>query len=219
MRHTFISIEGTDGSGKKTQIQKLYEHFNRQGTSVVIASFPNYESPSSGAVKMYLGGDLGDNANCLDAYQASTLFAADRLCTIKTLLNRLTEPTVVLFDRYVQSNMIHQAGKINDKKERDKFLKWIDEFEFKTLKLPQPDTVIFLDVPPEISIQIAQSRTAQKTGNQIDIHENDANHLFKAYEAAKYVADKFKWKTIDCVRFDKLKSVEEIHGIILDSIK
>jgi len=202
MEHTFLDIEGTDGCGKKTQIQNLHDYFKSRGKNVLIVSFPSYESPSSGPVKMYLGGEFGDKADCLDAYQASSLYAVDRLCTMKKIMKSLTEPTVILFDRYTQSNMIHQAGKIHDDTMRDKFLEWVDDFEFNILHLPRPDKTIFLDVPPHISYEILKKRTAQKSGRTKDIHENDATHLEHAHAAAKYVAKKFSWTIIDCLSQD-----------------
>ncbi|MCL2228793.1 MAG: thymidylate kinase [Firmicutes bacterium] len=217
--HKFISIEGTDGSGKKTQIDLLCKYLLGQGKHVEKIAFPNYESESSGPVKMYLGGELGGSASCLDAYQASALYAVDRLCTMKKVLSKLPDDSYVIFDRYVPSNMIHQAGKIKSKKERDKFLKWVDKFEYETLKLPRPDVVFFMDVAPSVSLEIVKQRTTQKTGKKIDIHERDPKHLTDAYNAAKYVAKKFKWTTVDCVKDGKFKSIEEIHDIIINHIK
>jgi len=50
----FYAIEGTDGSGKKTQIKKLYDYLKSKGADVHIVSFPDYDSPSSAPIKMYL---------------------------------------------------------------------------------------------------------------------------------------------------------------------
>ena len=83
MKGIIISIEGTDGAGKHTQQQLLLEDLKKLGHSVFDQSFPNYDSPSSAPVKMYLSGELGSSANCMDAYQASVLYAVDRLCTYK----------------------------------------------------------------------------------------------------------------------------------------
>ena len=135
-----IDIEGTDGSGKKTQTDLLYEFLVDEGYKCKRISFPSYDSPSSGPVKMYLGGELGDTANCLDAYQASTTFAVDRLITMKMI--KLDEYDYVLFDRYVPSNMIHQATKVRDE-ELDNFIDWVKDFEYNKLSLPRPDKIIF----------------------------------------------------------------------------
>ena len=96
-----IVIEGTDGSGKKTQTELLYKYLKEQGENVILQSFPNYESASSAPVKMYLNGELGENANCLDAYATSALFAVDRVCTWQKLKEAYENGATIIFDRYV----------------------------------------------------------------------------------------------------------------------
>ena len=163
-----IVIEGTDGSGKQTQSIKLYERLKSEGYSVIRQSFPNYESDSSAPVKMYLGGQLCKSASELDAKQTSVLFAVDRLCTyMKELKEHYEAGGIIILDRYTQSNMLHQAGKIHDRYERDKFLDWLDKFEFEELKLPRADKVIFLDVPPEVSMRLAHERSNLKAGTKV----------------------------------------------------
>ena len=218
MKGQIIVIEGTDGSGKATQAKLLFEFLKAKGENVVLQSFPNYESKSSGPVKMYLAGEFGDNANALDAYQASILYATDRLCTMQKLKEHLENGGCIVLDRYTQSNMIHQAGKIKDEKERDEFLNWLNELEFETLKLPKPDVVLFLDVPVEVSKRLANERANLKAGTKKDIHESDKNHLQNANNAGKYVAKKFGWKRVDCTENGKIKSIDEIHKLIKNEL-
>ena len=223
LNHTFIAIEGTDGSGKKTQVAKLAEYLRRKGHECAQVSFPNYESLSSGPVRMYLGGEFGAEADCFDAYQASVLYAADRMCTMKQLLASLEKETIILFDRYSQSNMIHQAGKIGTENEQaaDEFLDWVDNFEFEVLKLPRCDKVIFLDVPVELSFKIAAEREQMKIGEayDFDIHERDKGHLVDAYLAGKYVAQKQGWDVINCAENGQLKSIDDIHEQVKKIVK
>ena len=215
-----IVIEGTDGSGKQTQSVKLYERLKSDGYNVIRQSFPNYESNSSAPVKMYLGGELCKNASYMYAYQTSALFAVDRLCTyMKDLKAHYDKGGVIILDRYTQSNMLHQAGKIHDKIERDKFLDWLDKFEFEELKLPRADKVIFLDVPPKVSIRLAHERADLKAGTKQDIHEQDVNHLIDAYNSGKYVANKYNWDVVSCVEGERLKSIEQIHEEIMDTLE
>ena len=214
-----IVIEGTDGSGKQTQSIKLYERLKAEGYSVIRQSFPNYESASSAPVKMYLGGELCKTASEMDAYQTSSLFAVDRLCTyMKELKSHYDAGGVIILDRYTQSNMLHQAGKIKDKADRDKFLDWLDNFEFEELKLPRADKVMFLDVPPEVSMRLAHERAGLKAGTKQDIHEQDSKHLIDAYNSGKYVANKYKWNIIKCVEKNNLKFIEQIHEEIYSNV-
>ena len=76
-------IDGTDGSGKQTQFKKLQERLTKEGIDYKTVSFPNYDSPSSSLVKMYLAGEFGENAKQVSPYIASTFYAADRYATFK----------------------------------------------------------------------------------------------------------------------------------------
>lgn len=210
-----IDIEGTDGSGKHTQTMKLFEKLKDKGYRCLLVSFPNYESESSAPVKMFLRGDLGDKVSCLNCYQASVLFAVDRLITMKKL--KLDEYDYVLFDRYTPSNMIHQSTRIQNENELDEFLEWLEDFEYGKLCLPKPDKCVFLDVPVDVSFKLAKKRGELKNGQANDIIEADKDELYHAYARAKYVAEKFDWDVIDCVD-DELKSIEEIHSEILTKL-
>lgn len=211
-----IDIEGTDGSGKKTQTDLLCNYLQQAGYIVKKISFPNYQSESSALVKMYLDGEFGENANDVNAYQASALYAVDRFATMSKI--NVNDYDFIIFDRYVPSNMIHQSTKIKDKKELDQFLNWVGDFEYEKLNLPKPDKILFLDVPIETSIKLARARTELKNGKKKDIHENDSEHLIRAYYNAKYVAEKFDWTIIDCAKGNKIKSIDEIHEQILTTL-
>lgn len=206
-----IDIEGTDGSGKATQTKMLFDYLTAQGKKCKIISFPNYESASSGPVKMYLNGDLGINES-LTGYQTSSLYAVDRLATMRQIDVR--DYDYILFDRYVPSNMIHQSTRIEDEDELNEFLDWIADFEYGKLRLPEPDIVLFLDVPVEISARLAHERADLKNGMAQDILEADNGHLAKAYAKAKFVAEKYGWRTIKCDADNNILSKEEIHAKI-----
>ncbi len=215
-----IVIEGTDGSGKQTQADRLLLRLQMLGKKAIKFSFPNYDSLSSGPVKMYLGGEFGDNDKSLDAYQASVLYAVDRLCTYKKDIEKYyNDGYIVVLDRYVQSNMLHQAGKIRETVAVDKYLDWLDELEFNTLHLPRANKVIFLDVPVDVSMELARARGDLKTGGKKDIHEKDPNHLIHAYNAGIYVGEKYGWSRIQCTRNGKMRTIEDISNDIFDEIK
>ena len=214
-----IVIEGADGSGKQLQSQLLFKAFEDRGEKVKLQSFPNYQSASSAPVKMYLGGELSASANEIDAYQSSVLFAVDRLCTMKQLEKFIKDGGTLILDRYVQSNMFHQACKITDEKECDKFLDWIDNFEFGLLKLPKPDVVFFLDVPPQVSKKLREERNINKNGQKTDIHETDQDHLIKAYNTGIKVSERFGWQKIHCVdNNNNIESPNTIHKKIMEIV-
>ena len=152
-------IDGTDGSGKQTQLSKLEERLKKENIDYKKVSFPNYESRSSSLVKMYLSGEFGENAKDISPYIASTFYAADRYATYKKDLEEFyNNGGIILADRYTTANMVHQSGKIKDKDEREKFLDWLWDFEFNLYKLPIPTKAFFLNMPPEYSIKLMRKK-------------------------------------------------------------
>ena len=220
MKGLIISIEGTDGAGKHTQQQLLSEKLKKLNYGVFDQSFPNYESDSSAPVKMYLAGEFGNSADCMNAYEASALYAVDRLCTYKkTIKPHYENGEIILLDRYVQSNFIHQCSKIEDEQEREKFLTWVQDFEFNTLRLPRPDLVFFIEMPVEKSIELSKARSEYKTGEKKDIHEEDTSYMTKSYNNGLSLAKKFGWSLIHCVDDDgNVKSIDAIHEEIMSQV-
>ena len=214
-------IDGTDGSGKQTQLGELKNRLDKEKIDYRVVSFPNYESKTSTLVKMYLSGEFGTNSKEISPYIASTFYAADRYATYQTELKEYYENDgLILADRYTTSNMIHQAGKIKDKEERDKFLKWLWDFEFNLYKLPIPTEVFFLNMPVEKSLELIANRDNKFTHNsKKDIHESDKNHLIDAYSAACDVAKEYNWYEVKCVKDDKIRTIEDIHEEIYNEIK
>ena len=217
MAGKLIVIEGLDSSGKQTQTERLCKVLNDNGIPVRKISFPCYESDSSALVKMYLAGKFGQNAEDVNPFAASSFYAVDRYASYKTDWGKFYEDGgIVIADRYTTSNMIHQAGKISDLAERDKYLEWLYDYEFSYLGLPKPDKVLFLEMPPAVSERLMKERANKITGQQEkDIHEKDKDHLSNSYNSALYVAEKFDWVKVSCVRDDNLRTIEDIHEELL----
>ncbi len=214
-------IDGTDGSGKQTQFEKLKERLTKEGIAYKVVSFPNYDSPSSSLVKMYLSGEFGKDAKKISPYIASTFYAADRYATFQTGYQDYYENGgIILADRYTTANMVHQAGKIENKEERKKFLDWLWDFEFNLYGLPVPTEVFFLNMPVEKSIELMENRENKFTHDtQKDIHESDKSHLIDSYHAACDVAKDYNWYEVQCVKDNQIRSIENIHEEIYDEIR
>lgn len=216
-----IAIDGVDASGKQTQTTLLLSRLQAEGRDVKMVSFPAYDKPSSTLVKMYLNGDFGDKPSDVNAYATSTLFAADRFATYRTDWGKdYRDGTIILADRYVSSNLIHQASKIDDLEEKQKFIAWLDSLEHEIYALPRPDVTIFLDMPPEHGAVLMRDRLNKSNGDEKkDIHESDLSYLQKSYDNAVFVAKECGWKHISCVNGSEIRSVEEIHEDIYSIIK
>ena len=206
-------IDGTDGSGKQTQFDLLKKHLDDDGIEYRTVSFPNYDSPSSSLVKMYLSGEFGENAKEISPYIASTFYAADRYATYtKDFKKYFEDGGIILADRYTTANMVHQAGKISNKQEREKFLNWLFDLEFNIYGLPVPSKVFFLNMPPEKVKQLIKNRENKFThDNKKDIHERDQKHIEESYNAACNLASTYDWNEIKCVKENVLRTREDIH--------
>ena len=215
-----ITIEAGDGSGKATQTKALYDRLLAEGYQVLKVEYPDYQSESSALVRMYLGGEFGQQAENVSAYGASAFFAVDRYASyLLTWRQAYESGWIILADRYTTSNMVHQAVKLKDSAEREEFLTWLWDFEFGRLQLPVPDRVIYLDMPPEISDRLINSRAAKDSSRKKDIHEKDTSYLHHCHRAYNEVAEKYGWVKISCAQQGNLRTVQDIHEDVYQAVK
>lgn len=213
-----IVLEGTDGSGKATQCAALADALEREGYACRRVEFPRYSEESSALIRMYLSGKLGERPNDVNAYAASTFYAVDRYASYKQDWGAFYENGgLVLADRYTTSNAVHQGSKLSGEARRGYF-QWLFDFEYKMMELPQPDLVIYLDVPVEQTSENMRRRE-QETNTTADIHEKDVEYLNQCRIAAGEAADMFGWKKIACTENGTMRSIEEIHQEVLSAVK
>ena len=209
MGKIIVVESNTDGAGKQTQTEEIYKYLKEKGEKVVKFSFPNYNSDSSYFVKKYLNGEFGDDAKNINAYIASTFFAVDRYLTyIKEIKKYYDEDYYILMDRYVTSNIIYQAAKMENKNKIDEFINWNKELEYNKYNLPKPDYVIFLYMDLKESEKLRKSRKVKLEGK--DIHEQNNEYLKKVSDNSLYICGTEKWIKIECVKNGRLKDILEI---------
>ena len=216
----FIVIEGTDGSGKATQVELLSKYLISKKKKFEIADFPQYDNFSAAFVAKYLRGEYG-TADEVGPYRGSIFYALDRYDKSFDIKKWLKDGKIVLSNRYVSANMGHQTGKIKGRKNRDNFLDWLNNLEYKIFGIPKPDKTILLFVPPEIGQNLVDKKSKREyiNGKKRDIHEADLNHLKKAANAYLYVAKKYNWVVIDCAPNGEMRSRESIHEEIVKRLK
>lgn len=220
LKGKLIAIEAGDGSGKGTQTEKLYRRLTAEGYRVKKVEFPNYASPASALIKMYLNGEFGSEASVVDPYVASTFYTVDRYASYKKEWESFYKAGgVIVADRYTTANMVHQAAKIADFAARHKYIQWLLDFEFSLFHLPEPDGVIFLDMPPEYSAGLLQARAPKPEAGQVDIHERDVRYLEQSYRNACQIARRYNWHRVSCVEAGRLKSIAEIHEEIYKLVR
>ena len=209
MKKKLIVIEGLDGSGKNTQAKKLKDWLARKNQNVKMVSFPDYNSNSSALVKMYLSGDFGTDPDSVNPYAASSFFAVDRFASFKTNWQDFYENSgIIIADRYTTSNGVHQCSKL-PKEDWDKFLDWLFCYEYKYMQIPEPDQVIYLEMDINESQNLIRKRYENDESKK-DIHERDTDYLRKSAEAANYCAEKYNWKTVNCIKNGHLRSIDDI---------
>lgn len=197
MKGKIIVLDGVDASGKATQAKILVEKLLKKGYKAKLVSFPDYNSPSSALVKMYLNGEFGSNPEEINPKAISACYALDRFASTFKWKKFYESGGILVMDRYTSSNMIHQAAKIVSVKEKEAFLKWLYDFEYNILGIPKPDKVIFLEMPPEVSEKLLAERKENKSATK-DIHEKNKKFLEDSYKNAILVSDFYGWKTIHC---------------------
>ena len=213
MKGKIIVVEGTDCSGKETQTSLLVQRLRKEGRKIERLSFPDYETPTGRIVggpylgKKHIGeGFFPEGAANVDPKVAALYYAADRRYNRDKILKLLEDGVDVVLDRYVESNMGHQGGKLFDKEDRLKLYEDLENLEYGFLELPRPDLTLFLYVPYKKVIELNGGRR-----EPADQHESNPIHIRNAEKAYLELAELHGYKKISCVdKKGKLRDIEEI---------
>ncbi|MFA5185928.1 MAG: thymidylate kinase [Patescibacteria group bacterium] len=205
----FIVIDGTDGSGKTVQANRLIERLRAEGRNSQLQDFPRYGKPSAWFVEKYLKGDYGSAAE-VGPKRASMFFALDRYDAAPQIREALAQGSVLVSNRYVSANKGHQTGKIEDPQAQIEFLDWLNDLEYGLMGIPKPDLTLLLHVPADIGFELSRSRDGERT----DIHQKDIEHLRaaeRAYLRLPEIDTAENWKVVECVEDGKLLPIDAIH--------
>lgn len=224
-RGKFIVIDGTDGSGKATQVALLKERLTKEGYKVAVADFPEYENNFFGK---FVGHCLTEQYyRFIDTHPkiASVLYAADRWESKEKIEDWLKKGFVVISNRYVSANQIHQGGKIKSPSKRKKFIAWLDEMEYGVFKIPKPDLTLYLSLPLSVILNLIKERESSKMKRKYlkkhkDVHENDVAFLENSRKSAMWLPKILKnFVKIDCAKKGDILSREEINEMVYKEVK
>ena len=223
-RGKLIVIDGTDGSGKATQVNLLRSRLTKEGYTVKLLDFPEYYKNFFGK---FIGHCLSEQYyNWINVHPkiASISYAADRWESSSKVKDWLNKGYIVLSNRYASANQIHQGGKIANAKKRESFIKWLDEMEYEVFKIPRPNAVFYLHVPMKIILQLIKERNKKTarayTGKRKDIVEGNIPYLTNSHKTALWLAQTQKgWIKIECTEGRKIKTRENIHQEIYKKVK
>ena len=168
----FVAIEGADGAGKATASAAVVDRLRAAGTRAAVVSFPRYRDTIGGHVLgELLSGRLPQGAT---PESAAVLYALDRFESRDHVAAVAAANDVVVFDRYVASNMAYQAARAAGD-EADRLMHWILALETGPFGLRMPDLSVYLDTPPARALdQILQKRQRSYTDRALDENEADA---------------------------------------------
>ncbi|HAS81067.1 MAG: Thymidylate kinase [Candidatus Nomurabacteria bacterium GW2011_GWE1_32_28] len=219
-----IVIDGTDGSGKATQVELLAKRLKKEGKTVKIIDFPDYYSNFFGK---FIGHCLTEQYyNFVKVHPkiASVLYAADRFESKIKTEDWLKRGYIVIANRYVSANQIHQGGKIANIKKRQAFIKWLDEMEYKVFKIPRPNVVIYLNLSIPFILSLIKERNKKSNrsyvGKKKDIVEGDIKYLTNSQKSAVWLAKtQSEFVQIKCVNKNILRTREDIHEEVYEKVK
>jgi len=201
MAGKLICLEGGDGAGKSTQVEKVKNYFNLNSLKYEFFHFPMYgHNEFSDVISAFLRGEFG-NVDEVDPYFVANIYAMDRFMFLPELKKALAENDVVLLDRYVFSNLGYQGAKLEGK-ESEKIKNWIHQFEFGFLRLPYPDLSLFFDVPMDVVKERLESKREGSDRDYLkgkqDIHEADLDFQSRVRDNYLGLVGATNYKIVSC---------------------
>jgi dTMP kinase len=206
-----VAIEGIDGSGKGTQAKRLLERLKAEGRRATLLSFPRYDATFFGrAVGDFLNGAFG-SLDQVHPFFSALLFAGDRFESRSLLADALAGNDVVVLDRYVASNVAHQAARLEGTA-RERLIAAIEYLEFELYQLPRPDLVVLLDLSVSQAQRLIANKPARSyTERSADIQEADADYLARVRDLYLDLArSEPNWSVIGCEQHGSLRPVGDI---------
>ena len=170
VRGKFLVLEGIDGSGTTTQLDRAVAHIQGLGHPAVATREPS-TGPIGRLLREALLGHLGmPDGSRMDGRTMALLFAADRIDHLQREVEpQLASGTTVISDRYLLSSLAYQA----EEAERD----WVLGLARGILR---PDLTILLDLPIDIA-----AKRREAAGRPIERYDADS---YLAKVAANYRA-------------------------------
>src|SRR5574344_825937 len=192
-----VVIEGTDGSGKSTQIDLLKRWIEDQSYGAMVSEWKTSRFIADAI-------DDAKDRNLLNATTFSLLYAADFADRLETtILPALKAGFVVLLDRYTYTAYARDVVRGHD-------FEWLESLYNYA---PEPDLVFYLDVPVEMLLKRIIGTTGldywesgRDIGLSSDFYKSFKIYQSKCIEEYNKIKDEYGFITLDGTR-----SIEEIH--------
>jgi len=206
-----VALEGIDGTGKGTQAKQLVERIGSSGLQVRLLSFPRYDATRFGqAIGDFLNGRFG-TLDQVHPFLAAVLYAGDRFESRDVIDDARAEADVVVFDRFVASNLAHQGSRLSTD-QREDFVRQIQAIEHDVFGLPRADLTVLLDLPADEAQKLVAKKDARTyTEREADIQEEDTSYLRGVSEVYRSLANAdANWRIVECLRDGELRTIESI---------
>ncbi len=218
MKGKLIVFEGLDGTGKATQTSLLAKKLKKEGYKVKIFDFPQYQTFWGKIVAMYLRGEF-KKIEEVNPYFTSLLYAFDRW-QVKEKIKKILKKQIIIANRYSTSNFLYQSVKLK-KKEREKFLKWLEDVEYNFFCLPKPDLVLYLKAPHHLGRKLLKKKKNRRylKGKKFDQHEKNIQFLKLVEKNASFIVKKYGWQLVNCTKNGKVLPKKEIAKKVWEIVK
>ncbi len=217
-RGKLIVFEGTDGSGKGTQLTLLTDYLTAKNISYETLDFPRYGKSLFGDLAgQMLAGDFG-GIHDVPPQLAVLPYACDRWLIKDDLNTWLNEGKMVISNRYTASSAVYQASKLPADKQHA-FIDWLYKLEQEVIGLPREDVALYFHVPVAVAKTLVDKKEARAYlgDKKKDIYEADSatqETVERLY--LELATHRNGWKTIQCMEGTELRTKESIHKDILD---
>lgn len=196
----FITIEGTDGSGKSTQIRNIEAFLREQGYDVVVTRDPGGTDISENIRRIILN---PDNTKMARTTELLLYYAARAQLAAELINPAIAEGKIVICDRYIDSTYVYQGFGRGFEKEA------IDRLNDISLSGIYPDITFFLDISPEIAMKRRQNASSLDR-----IEKEKMDFHMKVYNGYKKLCEMFpdRIQSIDASKepqkvFDDIKMI------------
>ena len=216
-----IAVEGTDKSGKRTQVMAICEYLRTRGIPVETMDFPRYHrSPWGDMAAAYLRGEFGEVMDVPPEYTMLP-YALDRADYQVQMREHLNAGKWIVFDRYCYSNLFSVAKTAPEL--WDEKIKYLETLEFDWLNIMRPDHNIYLSLPAEISHALRNQalKNYQKHQADLDIHERNLELLANTTRAFHYAAarDPEHWTVVEQIKPDGTRmAIDEVSAVLFEKI-
>ena len=197
MRGKFITVEGTDGSGKSTQIDMLMSYLNEKNADVIFT-----REPGGTDIREII---LDINNRSMTGMTEALLYAAARSQHVQEkIIPAVNSGKIVICDRFIDSSIAYQG------EARGLGIDNIMAINNFALNGIMPDMTLFFDLPPEKGILRKKNERLldRLEAEKIDFHK-------KVYEGYKKLCRKYpeRIKVIDAD-----DSMENIHNKVVEAV-